>query len=70
MKNGRKIAGLSWEEVVDRAGDQAIVVHFDGIQRRGYWYEDHMMKMFSGCELLQLTASDYQVTKWPERSAT
>ena len=70
MKNGRKIAGLSWEEVVDRAGDQAIVVHFDGIKRSGYWYEDHMMKMFCGCELLQLTANDFQVTKWPERSAT
>ena len=47
---------------------EAIIVHFDGIKRSGYWYEDHMMKIFSGCELLRLTENDYQVTKWPERS--
>ena len=66
-----KIAHLTWEEVAQRVGDkQAIVVHFDGVQRSGYWYEDHMMKMFDGCELLQLTLNDYQVTKWPERRRT
>ena len=43
-----------------------ITVHYDGIQRSGYWYEDHMMQMFSECELLRLSNTDYQVMKWPE----
>ena len=69
MKSGRRTANLTWEDVAEQAGDgKAIIVHFDGIQRSGYWYEDHMMKMFSGCELLRLTENDYQVTKWPDRS--
>ena len=66
-----KTSNLTWEEVVKRAGDkQAIVVHYDGIQRSGYWYEDHMMKLFSGCELMQMTQNDFEVTKWPERRKT
>lgn len=65
-----KTAHLSWEEVAQQAGEKPIIVHYDGIQRRGYWYEDHMMEMFSGCELLRLTNTDYQVTKWPERRRT
>ena len=69
MKSGRRTANLTWENVAEQAGDKkAIIVHFDGIQRSGYWYEDHMMKMFSGCELLRLTENDYQVTKWTNRS--
>ena len=69
MKRGRRTANLTWEDVAAQAGDgKAIIVHFDGIQRSGYWYEDHMMKMFSGCELLRLTENDYQVTKWPDGS--
>ncbi len=62
-----KTAHLSWEEVAQRAGEKPIVVHYDGIQRSGYWYEDHMMKLFSDCELLQLTLNDFQVMKWPDR---
>lgn len=66
-----RTAGLTYEEVAERAGDKkAIIVHYDGIQRSGYWYEDHMMKLFSGCELMQLTENDYQVTKWPDRSGS
>lgn len=69
MKSGRRTANLTWEDVAEQVGDRkAIIVHFDGIQRSGYWYEDHMMKMFSGCELLRLTENDYQVTKWPDGS--
>ena len=61
-----KTAGLTWEDVMKQTGDgKKITVHYDGIQRTGFWYEDHMMKMFSECELLRLTDSDYQVTKWP-----
>lgn len=61
-----KTARLTWEDVMKQTGDgQEITVHYDGIQRRGFWYEDHMMEMFSDCELLRLTNTDYQVTKWP-----
>lgn len=63
-----KTANLTWEDVMKHTGDERkITVHYDGIQRSGFWYEDHMMEMFSGCELLRLTNTDYQVTKWPER---
>ena len=62
-----KTARLTWEDVMKQTGDgQKITICYDGIQRSGYWYEDHMMKMFSGCELLRLSNTDYQVTKWPE----
>jgi len=63
-----KTANLTWEDVMKQAGaGKKITVHYDGIQRSGFWYEDHMMEMFSECELLRLTNTDYQVTKWPER---
>lgn len=63
-----KTANLTWEDVMKQTGDgRKITVHYDGIQRSGYWYEDHMMEMFSGCELLRLSNSDYQVTKWPDK---
>ena len=58
---------LSWEEVVKRADGEPIFVHYDGIQRGGYCWEKHMVKMFRDCELMQLTLNDYMVTKWPER---
>lgn len=67
-----KTANLSWEDVMKQTGDgQKITVHYDvhgdGIHCSGFWYEDHMMEMFSGCELLRLTNTDYQVTKWPDK---
>ena len=63
-----KTARLTWEDVMKQTGDgRKVTVHYDGIQRSGFWYEDHMMEMFSECELLRLTNTDYQVTKWPER---
>lgn len=63
-----KTAHLTWEDVMKQTGDgRKITVHYDGIQRSGYWYEDHMMEMFSGCELLRLMNTDYQVTKWPDK---
>ena len=69
MSGKKRTANLTWEDVAALTGDkQAIIVHYDGIQRSGYWYEDHMMKLFSGCKLLQLTQNDYQVTEWPDRS--
>ena len=63
-----KTANLTWEDVMKQAGDgKKLTVHYDGIQRSGFWYEDHMMEMFSECELLRLTNTDYQVTKWPDK---
>ena len=63
-----KTANLTWDDVMKQTGDkQKITVHYDGIQRSGFWYEDHMMEMFSGCNLLRLNSTDYQVMKWPER---
>ena len=63
-----KTANLTWEDVMKQAGDwKKITVHYDGIQRSGFWYEDHRMEMFSECELLRLTNSDYQVTKWSDK---
>ena len=62
-----KTAHLSWEEVRQRAGGKAIVVHYDGIVKSGYCDEEHMEKMVRNCELMQLTSSDYQVTKWPDK---
>lgn len=62
-----KTARLTWEDVMKQKGDgKKITVYYDGIQRSGYWFEDHMVEMFSGCELLRLSKTDYQVTKWPE----
>lgn len=61
-----KTARLTWEDVMKQTGDERkITVHYDGIQRSGFWHEDHMMEMFSECELLRLTNTDYQVTMWP-----
>ena len=59
-----KTARLTWEEVKKRAGGQAIVVYYDGIEKRGHCEEEHMEKMFRNCELLQLSTRDYQVMKW------
>ena len=61
-----KTAHLSWEEVAERAGGQVIDVHYDGIRRSGRCEEESMRRMFDGCELLQMTRTDYQVTRWPE----
>lgn len=65
----KEVAGLTWQEVAAQAGQgKKITVHYDGIQRSGYWYEDHMMGMFQGCELMRMTENNYQVMKWPDRS--
>lgn len=61
-----KTAHLSWEEVTERAAGQVIEVTYDGISARGNCGEDFMIRRFSGCELVQLTKTDYMVTKWPE----
>ena len=68
MKNRKRTAELSWQDVEEQAQGEVVTVHYDGIQKSGRWYEDHMMQMFCGCELLRLTENDYQVTKWPEGS--
>ena len=62
-----KTAHLTWEEVAQRSDGQAVVVHYDGIFKAGYCDEEKMTKMFGDCELMQLTRTDYMVTKWPER---
>ena len=60
-----KAAHLSWEEVAQRAAGQVVDVYYDGIRRSGRCDEEHMNKIFAGCELLQMTRTDFQVTKWP-----
>ena len=59
---------LTYEEMCDRQSDQDVItVMYDGIEKRGHWYEDHMLKMFSECKLVQLTKDVYQVAEWPEK---
>lgn len=63
----RKTA-LSYEELCDRITDgDVITIHYDGIFRRGHWYEDHMLKMFSESKLVHLAGNDYQVVEFPKR---
>ena len=62
MKKSR----FSWEQVAQLAGGDPVTVLYDGIERSGYCNEDHMMKMFGGCELVKLTRHTFEVSRWPE----
>lgn len=64
-----KKTGLTWAEVEKRAGDKAVVVMYDGIEKSGYCREEHMRKQFDGCELMQLNEHTFQVVRWaPEKT--
>lgn len=59
---------LTYEEMANRHKDtDRITVHYDGIEKSGHWYEDHMMNQFNGCKLVHLTGNEYQVAEWPQK---
>lgn len=59
---------LTYEEVCDRHKDtDVITINYDGIFRRGHWYEDHMLKMFSECKLSHLSGNEYRVEEFPKK---
>lgn len=63
-KHARKTL-LTYEEMAERHKDADIItIHYDGIQKSGHWYEDHMLKMFTGCKLIHMAGNEYQVTEW------
>lgn len=61
-----KTAHLTWADVQQQQGENTFTVFYDGLTATGKWYDDHMMKKFSGCELLRLSRTGYQVMRWPE----
>lgn len=68
MKQSRRTANLSYEEAVSQVRDVDIItIHYDGVCKKGHWYDDHMLKMFSECRLLKLTSTEFQVMEWPEK---
>ena len=65
---GKPIKMLTYEEVCDRHKDtDVITVHYDGIFRRGHWYEDHMLRMFAECKLSHVAGNDYKVEEFPKK---
>ena len=64
----KRLTAMSYEEMCDRVTDQDVItVHYDGIFRRGHWYEDHMLKLFSECRLVHLTGNEYQVVEFAKK---
>ena len=61
-----KTAHLNWHDVQKQQGENTFTVFYDGLTATGKWYEDHMMKRFSECELLRLNRTGYQVMRWPD----
>ena len=61
---------MTYEEMCERHSDADIIeVQYDGICRKGHWYEDHMLKMFSECKMIHLTGNIYQVAEWAGKGA-
>ena len=61
---------LTYEELCSRTGDgDTITIQYDGIERSGHWYDDHMMTMFDGCKVIHLFGSTYAVAEWPKKGA-
>ena len=60
-----KTAGLSWAEVREHEGENVIDV-FCSVGDSLHGRADTLDRILEGCELLHLTGSTYQVTKWPE----
>lgn len=60
-----KTAGLSWTEVRDAEGENVIDV-YNKAGERLHGKANTLGEILEGCELLHLTGSTYQVTKWPE----
>ena len=62
-----KTGNITYEEVCNQVGDKDILtVCYDGHEKKGHWYEDHMLQMFSECKLLRMATNAYMVTEWPE----
>jgi hypothetical protein len=62
-----KTGNLTYEEVCNQVSDSDILtIAYDGIEKKGHWYEDHMLKIFSGCKLVRLVKAEYMVMEWPE----
>ena len=56
---------ITYEELHEQLTDADVfTIHYDGICRRGHWYEDHMLKLFSGAKLVRLAANEYQVVEF------
>lgn len=69
-KRPQKAKTLTYEEVAQQIGESSkITVRYDGLERTGYWYEDHMMKMFSACKLIRIGGPIFQVEEWPKKGA-
>lgn len=60
-----KTAGLSWAEVREHEGENVIDV-YSKAGSTVHGRADTLDRILEGCELLHLTGSTYQVTKWPE----
>lgn len=61
---------LTYEEVSNRHRDEDLItVRYDGIEKSGHWYEDHMLKMFSECKLSHQEGNTYLVKEFPKQGA-
>lgn len=61
---------LNYQEVAERCKDSDIItIHYDGIFKRGHWYEDHMLKMFAQCKMVHLYGNEYRVEEFPKKGA-
>ena len=66
MKQARKTANLTYEEAVATVRDGDIItICYDGVFKKGHWYDDHMLKMFSECRMIHLCGNMYMVKEWP-----
>lgn len=67
-KNPPRKTLMTYEEMISRVSDSDVLtVQYDGIEKHGYWYDDHMMKMFSECKMIHLFGNTYMVAEWPEK---
>ena len=59
---------LTYEEACNLIGtDNRITIRYDGLEKTGFWYEDHMLKMFSACKLTRIDGPVFQVEEWPKK---
>lgn len=62
-----RTAHLSWDEIAQRSAGLEITIHEGNIIQKGNCNQPDMEFRFDGCEFLQLTETDYMVTRRPER---
>lgn len=59
---------ITYEQLCDQETDQDIItIHYDGIFKKGHWYEDHMLSMFAGCKLTNIGKHEYKVFEFPKK---